>query len=156
MAGNLALLTVAVGLFFAYLMYYRGWLSAAEGEEQYPAVYRFLQNKWYFDEFYSAALVRPALVVATWCRNFDAYVIDGILHLTARANLGLSRWSGMFDRGVVDGLVNVMADAWYGVGGWLRTWQTGYIRSYVLFLAIAAVAIWVFVVSFFGVAVGAP
>jgi NADH-quinone oxidoreductase subunit L len=156
MAGNLALLTVAVGLFFAYLMYYRGWLSAAEGEEQYPAVYRFLQNKWYFDEFYSAALVRPALVVATWCRNFDAYVIDGILHLTARANLGLSRWSGMFDRGVVDGLVNVMADAWYGIGGWLRTWQTGYIRSYVLFLAIAAVAIWVFVVSFFGVAVGAP
>ena len=43
---------------------------------------------------------------------------------------------------------------WYGVGAWLRTLQTGYIRSYILFLALAAMAIWALLVSLFGVAIG--
>jgi len=60
------------------------------------------------------------------------------------------------DRGVVDGLANVIADSWYGVGAWLRTLQTGYLRSYILFLALAAIAIWFALVSLFGVAIGAP
>ena len=41
-------------------------------------MYRFLQHKWYFDEFYSVAVVRPGLVVAGWCRWFDTNVIDGV------------------------------------------------------------------------------
>ena len=50
---------------------------------------------------------------------------------------------GRFDRGVVDGFVNVFADASYAVGAWLRNVQTGYLRSYILFLALAAMAVWV-------------
>ena len=36
----------------------------------------------------------------------------------------------------------------YGVGSWLRNVQTGYLRSYVLFLVLAAVGIFV-VLSYF-------
>ncbi len=51
--------------------------------------------------------------------------------------------SGLFDRYVVDGMVNLLATVSYGIGGWLRGFQTGYLRSYVLFLVLAAVGIWV-------------
>ncbi len=155
-AGGLALLMVVLGVAFAGALYSKKLLDPAEGVEQFPGVHRFLSHKWYFDEFYSAAIVRPGLVIAGWARAFDTYVIDGLVNLIARLGIGTSRWSGRVDRGVVDGLVNVMADAWYGTGAWLRTLQTGYIRSYVLFLALAAVAIWVLLVALFGVAAGSP
>ncbi len=78
-------------------------------------------------------------------------MIDGLVNLAGRAGVGTARVSGRIDRGIVDGLVNVLADAWYGVGSWLRTLQTGYLRSYVLFLALAAIAIWFLLITLFGV-----
>ena len=121
------------------------WLENAhrteEAREQFPGVYRFLQNKWYFDELYSALLVRPALVVAHWCRAFDTRVIDGTVNAFARFWVNVSKWDGRFDLGIVDGLVNLTARVVYAVGSSLRNVQTGYLRSYVLFLVLAAVAI---------------
>ena len=38
-------------------------------------------------------------------------------------------------------LANLIARVVYAVGGWLRNVQTGYIRSYVLFLVLAAVGL---------------
>jgi NADH-quinone oxidoreductase subunit L len=142
LVGALALAVVGIGLAFAAAMYYYGVLDPTDAKEQFPGVHAFLANKWYFDELYSAMLVRPSLAVAHWCRNFDAYVIDGFVHMFARWNLFASMWSGRFDKGVVDGFVNVFADASYAVGLWLRNIQTGYLRSYILFLALAAMAIW--------------
>jgi NADH-quinone oxidoreductase subunit L len=155
-AGALALLMVVLGVSFAGAMYYKNLLDPADTKEQFPGVHRFLSHKWWFDEFYSAAIVRPGLVIAGWARAFDTYVIDGFIHLVARCGVGASRWSGNIDRGIVDGLVNVLANVWYGIGSWLRTFQTGYLRSYVLFLALAAIAIWFLLVSLWGVAVGGP
>ena len=53
----------------------------------------------------------------------------------------MAKWDGRFDNGVVDGLVNLVGRSVYGVGGWLRSVQTGYVRSYVLFLVLAAVGV---------------
>jgi NADH-quinone oxidoreductase subunit L len=147
-AGNLALGLVLVAIVFASLVYYSGVLDPAEAKEQLPGLHRFLWNKWYFDELYSAVLVRPALVVAYWCRNFDLRVIDGIVHALGRGTVRLSRWDGQFDLGIVDGLVNLTARVIYACGAWLRHVQTGYIRSYVLFLVLAAIGIF-FVLSYF-------
>jgi NADH-quinone oxidoreductase subunit L len=143
LAGNLALGIVALAVVFAALLYWPRFqrLDPAEVKEQYPALHRFLWNKWYFDELYSAILVRPALAVAGWCRAFDTKVIDGTVDATARATVKVSWWSGRFDLGIVDGLVNLIADVCYAIGGRLRTVQTGYLRSYVLFLVLAAVGI---------------
>jgi NADH-quinone oxidoreductase subunit L len=153
-AGMLALLMVVIGFAFAGTLYYKKLLDPAEAKEQFPGVHRFLSHKWYFDEFYSAYLVRPAIVIAGWARAFDTYAIDGLVNGLARSGVFVSRWSGNADRGIVDGLVNLLANSWYAVGAWLRTLQTGYIRSYILFLALAAMAIWALLVSLFGVAVG--
>ena len=57
----------------------------------------------------------------------------------------LSRWDGLFDARIIDGLVNVLAQACYGLAARLRGVQTGYLRSYVLFLALAVVGVFVLV-----------
>jgi NADH-quinone oxidoreductase subunit L len=140
-AGALALGLVMLGIVFAWVLYYRRALDPEEAKEQFPGVHRFLAHKWYFDELYSVMVVRPSLVVAVWCRAFDTYVIDGTINLIGRVSVNVAKWDGRFDNGVVDGLANLIARVAYAVGGRLRRVQTGYLRSYVLFLALAAVAI---------------
>ena len=132
---------VALTVVLAVVVYYFGYLDPAETQEQFPRVHRFLWHKWYFDELYSALIVRPGLVLATWARWFDAHVIDGIINFLGRFTVWLSKWDGKFDLGIVDGLVNLTANVVFAVGAWLRNVQTGYIRSYILFLAVAAVGI---------------
>jgi NADH-quinone oxidoreductase subunit L len=145
--GNIALAIVLLAFALATSVYYFHRLDPAEAKEQFPAVYNFLANKWYFDTVYSVLLVRPALAVATWCRLFDTKVIDAAVDNTARVTVGVARGSGRFDKGIVDGLVNVLADSCYAAGAWLRNVQTGYLRSYVLFLVMAAIGIWVILSS---------
>jgi NADH-quinone oxidoreductase subunit L len=148
LAGNLALAVVIIAIVFAYLIYYRGVLDPAEAKEQFPAVHRFLWHKWYFDELYSAVLVRPALVVANWCRAFDTHVIDRFVDTLGQFTVNFSAWNGKFDLGIIDGLVNLVANVFFGIGARLRNVQTGFLRSYVLFLVIAAVAIFA-ILSYF-------
>jgi len=141
LAGALALGAALVGAIFAVVIYYLKRFDPADAVEQFPGVYRFLHNKWYFDEFYSAFVVRPSLVVAHWFRWFDSRVIDGILDGSATATIKTAKGGGRFDNGIIDGLANLIARVVYAVGAWLRNVQTGYIRSYVLFLVLAAVGL---------------
>ncbi|HEY7426125.1 MAG TPA: NADH-quinone oxidoreductase subunit L [Gemmataceae bacterium] len=143
LAGNLALGLVAIGLVFAGLIYWKRVLDPAEAKEQFPRLHAFLMDKWRFDWLYSVMVVRPALVVGQWFKTFDLGVIDGILHFVARLVVRLSKWDGLFDNGVVDGLANLIGNVTYGVGGRLRNVQTGFLRSYVLFLVLAAVGIFI-------------
>jgi NADH-quinone oxidoreductase subunit L len=142
-AGNLALGVVLLGIVFSSLLYYYRTLDPDDAKAQFPAVHRFLWHKWYFDEAYSALLVRPALVVARWCRLVDAKAIDGTVDATATATVKVAKWDGRFDLHVIDGIANLLARVTQGVGNWLRGLQTGYLRSYVLFLVLAAVGIFV-------------
>jgi NADH-quinone oxidoreductase subunit L len=152
LAELLALGIGVIGVVFAFLFYYARVLNPEEAREQFPGVYRFLWNKWYFDEFYSAVLVRPALVIAGWCRTFDERVIDGTVDWLGRRTVGLSQKSGRFDLGIIDGLVNLTGNVIFGVGRRLRTVQTGYLRSYVLFMVLAAVGLFVLLFYFAGTA----
>ncbi len=152
--GMLALAVVIIGLSFALALYYFGALDPNEAKEQFPGVHRFLLNKWYFDELYSVAIVRPGLVIAHWCRNFDMYCIDAFVNLVGKWNLVASYWSGRFDKGIVDGLVNLVADVSFTTGNWLRNVQTGYLRSYILFLALAAMAVWIMLYAWAGTLFG--
>jgi NADH-quinone oxidoreductase subunit L len=148
LAEILALAMGGLGVVFAFLLYYYRVLNPAEAKEQFPGLHRFLWHKWYFDELYSAILVRPALVIAGWCRRFDTRVIDGTIDGIARDTVRVSKGSGRFDLGIIDGLVNLTGRVVNGVGRWLRTVQTGYLRSYVLFMVLAAVALFVLLFYF--------
>ncbi|HJT78458.1 MAG TPA: NADH-quinone oxidoreductase subunit L, partial [Gemmataceae bacterium] len=152
LAGGLALGLMVLGLAFAWVIYYVRRLDPAEAKVQFAGVHEFLEHKWYFDEFYAWAVMRPALTVAGWCRAFDTYVIDGFVNGLAWVAVWVARWDGLFDARIVDGLVNVLARVCYAVAARVRTVQTGYLRNYVLFLVVAAVGIflllsWVFVAT---------
>ena len=84
--------------------------------------------------------MRPALVVAEWCKNFDLLGIDSVLHGSARATVKVSRWNGAFDSGVIDGLANLTGRVFYATGSWLRMCKPAILRSYILFLALGPCA----------------
>jgi NADH-quinone oxidoreductase subunit L len=147
-AGFLALAVVFVGLVFALLTYYSRVLDPAESKEQFPAIYALLENKYYFDEIYSVLLVRPSMIVARAFSRFDLTRIDGVIHGLTRGSVGVARWFGRFDSGIIDGLVNLVGNVTYSVGSRLRRTQTGYLRSYVLFMALAAVGFFILLTYF--------
>ncbi|HEX5269805.1 MAG TPA: hypothetical protein VFW33_04925, partial [Gemmataceae bacterium] len=145
LAGAIATGLVLLAIVFAAVVYWKPvqHLDPADTKEQLPWLHAFLTHKWYFDELYSAILVRPALVAAHAARWFDATVIDGVVNGLGRIGVWTSRFDGLIDARIVDGLVNLIATVCFGIGGRLRRVQTGSLRSYVLFLALAAVAIFV-------------
>ncbi|MBY0523344.1 MAG: NADH-quinone oxidoreductase subunit L [Gemmataceae bacterium] len=151
-AGMLALLAAGLGFVFAFLTYKSNVLDPADAKAQFPAVHRFLHHKWYFDEAYSVLLVRPALAVAGWCSAFDARVIDGFVNRFASFSVWIANGYGKFDNGIVDGLVNVIGNTTYRTGTWLRHVQTGYLRSYVLFLVLALIGLYVLLSYFVSLA----
>jgi NADH-quinone oxidoreductase subunit L len=137
------------GIGLATLMYGLGYLSPEEVRRQFQPIYRFLVNKWYFDELYDALFVQPAHVLARFVASIDRNWIDGFLNWLASATVWFSRmWDLWADRTLVDGFVNVMAGWCYSFGLQLRSLQTGRIRQYVMFIVVGSLAVFV-LVSFF-------
>jgi NADH-quinone oxidoreductase subunit L len=54
-------IVMLIGLGIAYNNYIRNPAAPASLVAQFPAVHRFVLNKWYFDELYDVVFVRPAL-----------------------------------------------------------------------------------------------
>jgi NADH-quinone oxidoreductase subunit L len=69
---------MAVGFAVAYQFYLRRPDIPVSLAEQHSLLYRFLLNKWYFDELYDFLFVRPALWLGRvlW-KGGDGWVIDG-------------------------------------------------------------------------------
>ncbi len=76
-------------------------------------------------------------------------MIDGFLHGLTYLTIDVSRLDRRFDEGVIDGLVNVVGDGIFAIGRSLRVIQTGNLRQYVMFIAIAVVAIFMLLLMFF-------
>jgi NADH-quinone oxidoreductase subunit L len=76
--GQLPTLMMAIGFAISYLFYISRPYLPVELAEQQPLLYRFLLNKWYFDELYDLIFVRPVkwLGYTLWKKG-DGFVIDG-------------------------------------------------------------------------------
>jgi NADH-quinone oxidoreductase subunit L len=80
LAVDLAPLVVGVlGIVLAWFMYMARPASAGALARQFPRLYLFLLNKWYFDELYDRIFVKPIF----WLSNFswrtgDVTIIDGV------------------------------------------------------------------------------
>jgi NADH-quinone oxidoreductase subunit L len=89
-------MAMLLGLAVAYLFYIRNPKLPAQLAEQQAPLYRFLLNKWYFDELYDVLFVRSAKALGRllWKRG-DGDIIDGTLN--GIASLG-QRTAGMLSR----------------------------------------------------------
>jgi NADH-quinone oxidoreductase subunit L len=67
------------GIALAYVLYMVAPAIPGRLAASFPGVYRFLLNKWYFDELYDFLFVRPAqhLARGLW-KTGDAKIIDGV------------------------------------------------------------------------------
>jgi NADH-quinone oxidoreductase subunit L len=102
------------GILLAFLMYRRGRPDPVALGARFPRLYRFLLNKWYFDELYDLLLVRSGREIAM----FSWQVID--VH-------------------IIDGLVNGTAAAVGAISAGLRKLQTGFVGNYALAIAFGMV-----------------
>ena len=119
---NLTLQAVSVvagviGILVAYAFYVvRPGLPESMARSM-GGVYRLVYNKFFVDEIYDAAIVRPTLV------GSRTVLLNGI------------------DRGAIDSLVNGTADGIRNVGGGLKRLQSGNIRSYATWVVLGSVVI---------------
>ena len=124
---GLAAISVLValgGFFVAYLLYYKKPGTAASFAHKFPTLYRIVENKFYIDEIYQAAIVTPLLMFS---RLILGTLVDG---------------------GLVNGSGFAVGASTRGLGSLVRRIQSGNIRSYAGWLALGAAA--VIVVMIFG------
>ncbi|MGC9334200.1 MAG: NADH-quinone oxidoreductase subunit L [Anaerolineae bacterium] len=112
-------------------------------------VYTLLENKYYFDELYYAAFIRPAIRLGEACYAFDdKLVIDPIVDSVGRFGRWLSDWlRRAVDNPIVDGAVNGVGKATVWFGEFMRATQTGKVQNYLLVAAVTVfllIALYVF------------
>jgi NADH-quinone oxidoreductase subunit L len=130
-AGLLALAAAAAGAVLAVFMYWKPRIDPVAIRNTLGGVYTFFLNKWYFDEAYDAAFVKPAVKLAFASAAADKRPTDapppaGELELPPRR----------FDLFTLDGWLNGLGQLIGSVGSTLRRAQTGLLRNYILFLAL--------------------
>src|SRR5215212_10228613 len=137
-------LVVALGGLYLGWITYRNVNSSAEDRLQIPV----LKNKYYIDEFYDRAFVKPAYWFAenVVYKFLDQGVIDGILHSFGPITQSVGAFiRNNFDLPVINRFFgDGSADVTYRTGDRLRAVQTGRIQQYlmlalVVFIAIGAV-----------------
>lgn len=142
----MAIGTAFAGFMLATVMYALRKLNPDDVRRQFPFIYKFLVNKWWFDELYDAILIRPthlkARFIAGIDKNWIDRFIDGLAVFTRRLSV---LWERIGDRIVVDGFINLLAKWTYALGLSVRVVQTGNLRQYVMFIVIGAVAIFVLI-----------
>jgi NADH-quinone oxidoreductase subunit L len=102
-------------------------------------------NKFWFDEFYREAILRPAYHLATFFAWADGAGVDGAVNGVGRTGLATARGSGTADRVVVDGAVLLTGAVVLAGGEGVSRTQSGRIRTY-LGLGVAVVSITLIVV----------
>lgn len=120
-------------------------------EKPFGKLYPVLQNKWYFDELYSATFYKLANWVSDEFTPFmDRVVIDGILHFFARSTGVIGdTLRDKFDKPVINEFIGDGTAALVQKGQVLKYLQTGRVQSYLFgtvsaFIVIAALLYYFF------------
>jgi NADH-quinone oxidoreductase subunit L len=127
----LAIAASAAGIYLARLMYIKRPEMAGKVTDRIRPVYKLVANKYYVDEGYDKAIVKPLQNLNLAVGRFDNEVIDGAVNLCGDATAAGSNKTGYFDNQVVDGFVNWTANATSASGEKVRKIQTGNVKSYI-------------------------
>ena len=113
------------GFVLAYAMYIRWPGSANALAMANPHLYRFLLNKWYFDELYDFIFVKPAMWIGRlFWKSGDGKIIDGmgpdglaarVINVTDRVVLLQSGYIYHYAFAMMIGIAALIS--WYLIGG---------------------------------------
>ncbi|APV44099.1 NADH-quinone oxidoreductase subunit L [Dehalogenimonas formicexedens] len=142
----ISLLLAVSGIFLAYSIYLKGWLSAENISRRFGALYELVRRKYFFDELYEKIIGELLLLrgVFTGFQYFDSRLLDNGLNTIIVENVITRSLFGRFkyfDEKAVDGAVDAVADNTIAAGSRLRRLQTGRLQTYGLFIAFGIMAI---------------
>ena len=105
------------GVFFAYSLYNKFDLQAdLKVKSFFGSMYRIMENKFFIDEFYNSAIIRPFVKLG------NQVIIP-------------------FDKKIVDGLVNGSGYLVYSAGNVFRQLQSGLVQRYALLMFLGVVVL---------------
>jgi NADH-quinone oxidoreductase subunit L len=113
----ISLLVAILGIFSAYAVYLKKWITAQSIGKVFGPLYEVVSNKYYFDELYENIIVKIGLMK------------------------GLFTGFKLFDEKGVDGAVNGTAEVVVRGGKAIRQAQTGQLQLYALFIGVGLVII---------------
>jgi len=90
LAMVLSLFVAGLGILLAFATYYWKKIDADVVAAKLGPLYRFLLNKWRFDELYDSTAVAGTIGIAKLSRWFDNRIVDGIVNGTASWTKGLT------------------------------------------------------------------
>lgn len=124
------------------------WSKPKAFVKAFPNLFRWVNAKYYVDEFYEAAFIGPCKQLGAQLWAFDSLAVDGMVNGAARFTLLLSQALHWFDAHVVDGLVNLVAWILQQISLGFRKFQSGRVQNYafVMFLGFLVFAFWKFLV----------
>ena len=96
-------IAMALGFITAWLFYMTKLDLPRRVAESNPILYRFLLNKWYFDEIYDVIFVRPAQWLGrTFWKLGDGKIIDGGINGLAMGIIPFfTKWAGRMQSGYI-------------------------------------------------------
>lgn len=124
-AITLSILIAAFGLLLAYARYVRNEAWAARFISPFHVFQRWVEHKWYVDEFYMAAIVNPLRALSGW-------------------------FAAVVDKATIDGLVNGVGGVSMRLGDRARQLQNGSVPTYALSILIGVVAVTLYFVFVMG------
>jgi hypothetical protein len=106
-----------------------------------PALFRFLENKMWLDEFYDRTVIAFAAISARVSDWMDRYVWDGLVRAFGR----LGQLFGIFttevdERGINAGVDETMTRT-RGLGRVMSSWHSGQIQTYLVVVAVGMLAL---------------
>ncbi len=141
-----------LGLTLGFLVYRGRRLEAGVTDpvEKLGGLFRFLQNRWYWDELYRKIFINPLQKIAdAYSRIIDQGIIDKILEGVYRLGGAIAGAFAAFDRVVITGISDTVGRVFRIAGDWGRELQSGQVQNYLLSGLIMALAILVFFLFFF-------
>jgi NADH-quinone oxidoreductase subunit L len=117
-------IAMLIGLWIAWNNYIRDPAAAGRFVATFPAIYKFVANKWYFDELYNFLFVRPALWLGRlFWHGGDVGTIDRFgPHGAAYAVSVGNRISYRFQSGYLYSYALVMLLGLIGAASWAIWW----------------------------------
>lgn len=117
----LSVVVAAAGIYLAITWYLKKPEIPAGLAKRYAGVYKVLNNKYYVDELYDAAIIDPTVKGSRkllW-RGFDVGIIDGIVNGLAKLVAVISKYGRLMQTGVVQGYAIVFVFGMVFIIFWL-------------------------------------
>jgi NADH-quinone oxidoreductase subunit L len=149
----ISLLLAGSGIFLAYAIYSRKWISAESLGKVFSPLYKLFYHKYWVDELYEGIIVKKVLMGGLFkaAQFFDSKVIDGGINTFIIQKVIVKNFfAGLFafDKRGVDGAVNGVAGTTLAAGKTIRKAQTGQLQFYGLVIGLGIIALIVSVFIF--------